>query len=345
MKEKVTINHIAGKSGYSLATVSLALNNKPGVSEGTRTRIIEIANELGYQIKPPASQTPNNNLTTVGMLLKTDPDILPQANPFYSKVMMGIEDACHRNGINLLFATLPADENNRPLEVPQLLSTNMVEGLLMVGMCIDENITSVASKNGVPLVLVDGYSTNESIDSVISDNFRAAYSAVEYLLQNGHRHIGLVGSGSVCYPSLRDRRNGYLRALKENGINETYLADFNIKRTHGYQDTAALLSQYPQITALFCVNDDVASAALKAAQDSGKRVPKDLSIIGFDDTYIAANAHPALTTLHVDTLAMGRAAVHLLSLRMSHPDSARMTVTIHPELVERQSVRNISNQS
>jgi LacI family transcriptional regulator len=298
----------------------------------------EAASELGYPIKPAITQGKGNHLTTIGMVVKIDPDIPPQANPFYSKVIVGIEDACRRKGINLLFATLPVDENNRPVEVPQLLQNDLVDGLLMVGTCVDESFRPTSVKRLAPIVLVDGYSNTESYDTVISDNFRAAYQAVKYLIDKGHRHIGLVGSAENCFPSLKDRRNGYLRALKENEIPEVYVANFNINKSHGFQETSALLNDNPLITALFCINDDVASAAIKAAQNLGKRVPEELSIIGYDDTYIAANTHPALTTMQVDTVAMGRAAVHLLSLRIDNPESARMTLTIHPTMVVRESV-------
>jgi LacI family transcriptional regulator len=251
---------------------------------------------------------------------------------------VGIEDACRRNGIDLLFATLPVDENNCPVEVPQLLYNDIVDGLLMVGTFVDETVTSVSGKRTPPIVLVDGYSNTESYDTVISDNFRAAYQAVEYLIEKGHRYIGLLGSDMSCYPSLKERRNGYLRAMKENDLTEIFISNFNINKSKGYQETISLLKEYPHITALFCVNDDVGSAAIRASQYLGKRVPEDISIIGYDDTYIAANTHPALTTMHVDTVAMGRAAVHLLSLRLENPESARMTLTIHPVLVERESV-------
>ncbi len=119
---------------------------------------------------------------------------------------------------------------------------------------------------------------------------------------------------------------------------ETYQANFNLIRSKGYYETISLLSEHPHLTALFCLNDDIASTALRAVQWLGRRVPEDLSIIGFDDTYLAANTRPELTTLHVDTVAMGRAAVHLLSLRLENPESARMTLTIHTHLVERESV-------
>jgi LacI family transcriptional regulator len=338
MKEKVKISDIARQSGVSVSTVSLVLNNKRGISPETRLRVLKSAGELGYPIKPTVPQEKNNLMTTIGMVVKIDPDITPQANPFYSKVIVGIEDACRRKGINLLFVTLPVDENNCPLEVPQLLHNNLVDGLLMVGTIIDNNPAFIPHRHSIPIVLVDGYSSLESFDTVVSDNFRAAYQAVNFLIEKGHRHIGLVGGNENCFPSLKDRRNGYLRALKDKGISEFLMANFNINKSHGFPETITLLKEHSQITALFCVNDDVASAAIRGAQSLGRRVPEDLSIIGYDDTYIAANTHPALTTMQVDTVAMGRAAVHLLSLRLENPDSARMTLTIHPKLVERESV-------
>ncbi|HZW02703.1 MAG TPA: LacI family DNA-binding transcriptional regulator [Anaerolineaceae bacterium] len=343
MKAKVTLHDLARQSGVSVATVSLALNDRPGVSAETRARILAAAAELGYPLKPPAPAANGRDLATIGMLVKTDPDISPQANPFYSKVMAGIEDACRRSGANLLFATLPVDEHNRALEAPAMLSSGLVDGLLLVGMCVGENVAvldllSKSARRGVPIVLVDGYDEHERFDQVVSDNFHAAYQAVAHLIARGHRRIGLAGGGSDCYPSIRERRNGYLRALKEHGIAETCTADFNINRTHGQAEICELLAAHPELTALFCVNDDAGAAAIKAAQALGRRVPEQLSIFGFDDTYIAANTTPGLTTLHVDTVAMGRAAVQMLNLRMTYPESARMSFLIHPWRVDRGTV-------
>ncbi len=344
MDRKVKIIDIARESGVSLSTVSLVFNSKPGVSEETRAKVFEVASRLGYSAKAAVPQPKISPLSTVGMVVKTDPDIPAQANPFYSKVIAGIEDVCRRNSINLLFATLPVDEDNHPVEVPHLLASSNIDGLLMVGTFMDDTIISISGKRTPPIVLVDGYSSQEKYDTVISDNYRAAYQAVEYLLERGHRHVGLVGSDTVCYPSLRERRNGYLRALKENDISDIYIANFNINKTKGYIETQQLLAAHPEITALFCVNDDCASTAIRVAQGLGKKVPQDISIVGYDDTYIAAHTLPALTTMHVDTLAMGRAAVHLLSLRLEDPESARMTLTIHPTLVERESVAVVKNR-
>jgi LacI family transcriptional regulator len=337
LNNRVKISDIAQQSGVSTSTVSLVFNNRPGVSDETRQRVLEVAESLGYPLKPP-SNGHSARLLTLGMVVKTDPDQPPQANPFYSKVIIGIEEACRHSGICLLFSTLPVDVNNHPTEVPPLLYNDSLNGLLMVGAFVDETITSVSGKHTPPIVLVDAYSNTESYDTVVSDNFQAAYQAVEYLIQQGHRHIGLVGSEANSYPSLKDRRNGYLRALKENEITNTYIANFNINQSHGYEETIALLTKYPQITALFGINDECAVTAMNAAKDIGRSIPQELSIIGYDDTYLAVNSAPTLSTMRVDTVAMGRAAVKLLSLRLENPDTARMTLTIHPTLVKRESV-------
>lgn len=345
MKQKVKISDIAQQTGVSPSTVSLVLNNRPGVSQETRERVIKVAEELEYPLKAAAGTGTSSALTTIGMVVKTEPELPPQTNPFYSKVIMGIEEVCRRNSINLLFAALPVDDRNRPLEIPSLFENDIVDGILMVGTFVDETIDSISGRYAMPIVLVDGYSESNSFDSVISDNFQASYQAVEYLIQNGHRNIALAGGENNSYPSLKERRNGYFRALKDNGIKNTFSANFNVSKTGGLDEISALLEDHPEITALFCVNDNVGSAAVRAAQNRGKHVPQDISVIGYDDTYIASLTLPPLSTMQVDTLAMGRAAVHLLSLRMDNPESARMTLIIHTSLIERFSVSNLTRRN
>ena len=341
MNERITLTNIAQQSGVSTATVSLALNNRPGVSENTRSRVLEIAENLGYPLRPAQACGRFNQLATLGMIVKTEPALPPETNPFYSKVMIGIEEACRRNRINLMFARIPVDENNRPVEVPPMLHSDVVDGLLMVGTFVDETITSISGKRTPPIVLVDAYSNTESYDTVVSDNFRAAYQATEYLICKGHRHIGLIGGEANAYPSLRDRRNGFLRALKEHEIKDVFVADFNIEKSHGHEETTQLLKEHPQITALFGINDETAVSAMRAAQDLGRKVPQDLSVVGYDDTYLAFKASPRLTTMHVDTVSMGRAAVQMLNFRLENLDAARTTLTIHATLVARESVSDL----
>ena len=284
--------------------------------------MLKVAEKLGYKLRPVAPAARIGGLTTLGLIVKTEPHLPPRANPFYSHVIMGVEEACRRLQVNCLFAALPVDERNRPVEVPPVFASDVANGLLMVGTFVDETILRISGRHTPPIILVDAYSNTERYDSVVSDNFAAAYQAVEYLLRQGHRHIGLLGSDPDAYPSLRQRRNGYLRALKENGIANTYIADSPSDHAVAQVAACQLLSAHPQITALFGVNDEMALAAISAAQDAGRCVPENLSVVGYDDIDLAANAHPPLTTMHVDTIAMGRAAVHMLMDRLEHPAAA-----------------------
>ena len=336
MSDKVTINTIAEQCNVSPTTVSLVLNHKPGASNETRARVLETARKLGYKVSANTNGK-SRRLSTVGIIVKTEPDLLPPSNPFYSQIIAGVDDACSDLGINLLFSMLPVDKDNHPTKIPPLIDQNSLSGLLLVGTFIDQTIFSLFGNNIPPIILVDGYSDTGSYDMVLSDNFGAAYQAVEYLIKLGHRNIGLIGSEPGCYPSINERRSGYLRALKDYDIADNFLANFNINRSQGEKETIHLLQENPQITALFCVNDNVALGAMRGAQQLNRTIPNDLSIIGYDDTFLATSISPALTTMRVDTLVMGRAAIHLLALRIEKPDAARLTLTIHPTLIERES--------
>lgn len=338
IEERVTITDIAKMSGVSPATVSLVLNNKPGVAQETRARVLETAETLGYPLKPNDPGPRSRSLATIGVIVRNDSDTAAYENPFYSRILLGIEDVCRRSQINLLFATVPTDPDNRPTQTPPLLYNDMVEGLLFVGTLLDKNILAARGRQIPPLVLVDGYASPDRYDRVVSDNFGAAYQAVEYLIRKGHRQIAMIGGEADPYPSLRERRSGYLWAMRDHHLDETCFADFNINQGNAYAEVTRILGERPQLSALFCINDHVAAGALRAAQDLGRRVPQDLSVVGYDDISLAANLSPALTTLRVDTTAMGRAAVNLLAFRLDNPDAARLTLTIHPTLIERASV-------
>lgn len=340
MRARTTISQIAEKCKVSVSSVSIVLNNKPGVSDSTRSKIIQMAEKMGYEIrsKPRQGALLHGELNTLGMLVKTDNNILPPSNPFYSRIINGVDEACKDLGMNILFSMLPVDDDNRPERVPNFIRSNMADGFLMVGTFLDETISTVLNKWNVPIVLVDGYSDTESYDMVISDNFRAAYQAVEYLIELGHKQIGLLGGEPNGYPSLRERRNGYFRAMKNNGLQNTCSADFTINRSNFEELALHFLRANPQLTAIFAINDDIAVGAIRAAQALGLKVPGDLSVIGYDDTHLATSISPNLTTMHVDTVAMGYGAVHLLSMRRHHPHAARVTLVIHPTLIERQSV-------
>jgi len=337
--ERVTMARIAELSGVSLSTVSLVLRGRPGVGPETRQRVLEVARELGYL--PPKLTAPYAPpLSSVGLILKSDPGYVPQPNKFYSQVVAGIEEACRRQGINLLYATLPVDEDSYPLDLPRILTEeDSTGGLLLVGAFLNEALRQVMDRHSVPVVLVDAYAAGGTYDAVVSDNLSGAYQAVTYLIRQGHRHIGLVGYHPSAYPSIEERRNGYQQALADQGISDQYVAECHIVNPEEIAAaTAELLRSHPGLTAIFGVNDDVAVAVMEAARQAGRRIPEDLSVVGFDDIELAGCVSPPLTTVHVDKVGMGRLAVQLLANRAEHPEASPVKAFICPRLIERHSV-------
>ncbi len=340
-QSRITLAEIAKRSGVSQATVSLVLRNKPGVGADTRNLVLDTAKELGHLSRN--STYYQANVTNIGLILKAESGIVPLENWFYSRVLAGVEAICRQWNLNLLYATLPVDQDSYPLEIPRLLNQgDAADALLFVGAFLTDTLIQIIERQSTPVVLVDAYSASHLFDAVVSDNLMGARRAVEYLIDYGHRHIGFVGCHSQAYPSIRERSQGYTAALEVHAIPDDYFAGCHLNnREETIRSTVDLLKSHPQITALFCANDEVALAAMEAAQSIGRSIPEDLSVIGFDDIKPAETATPPLTTMHVDKFGMGRLAMQLLMNRVEYPESNPATVVLYPKLVERNSVRRI----
>jgi LacI family transcriptional regulator len=336
MSPASTLREVAKMAGVSVSTASQALHNRPNVAPETRMRVLEAAVALGYQQQVRLASPVSGKLSVVGLLTRTTPDFPLPVNPFYSYVLAGAERECQRSNLSLMYANVEVDAINRPLGLPPMLTDNKVDGVLVVGALLPETIAQIAQK---PVVLVDAYAEGQVYDSVLSDNLSGAYEAVQHLIVNGHRHIGLIGSQPNAYPSIRERRKGYMRALKQHRITQTFIEDGALTRDSGYEDARRLLSRAPEVTAIFACNDNVAIGVIKAAEEMGRSVPDDLSVIGFDDIDLAREIKPALTTVHVDKLLMGEIAVRQLRDRVENPDRTRVTVTLSTHLVVRDTVR------
>jgi LacI family transcriptional regulator len=341
-KGRVTMAQVAQQSGVSLSTVSLVLRDRPGVGPGTRRRVLKSAKDLGYIPKRPTAPY-TADLTNIGMILKAEPDRVPEANKFYSRVVAGIETACRRMGTNLFYASMTVDEDSHPLELPRILvEQDSADGLLLLGVYLNEALNPVIDRRTTPIILVDAYATSGAHDAVVSDNVAGACEAVTYLISHGHRHIAFVGSHPKAHPSIQERQRGYERALGDHGITDRYSAECHIANNgEVIAATTSLLHESPEITAVFGANDDVAIGVIDAAHGMGLKVPDDLSVVGFDNIDLAERVSPSLTTMHVDKVGMGRLAVQLLVNRVEHPQSTPVRAVVCPRLIERGSVRTI----
>ncbi len=331
---------IANATGYSLGTVSQALNYKPGVAPDTRARVFEIAQKLGYQIKSYRSSFPPGELKTIGLLIKQDNDLPYAINPFYSYILAGAERECQRLGINLMFGSVEVDDYNRVITWPSMLFNNDVNGLIIVGTFLEDAIAQIGN-HAEAIVLVDAYAPGLQVNSVVTDNLNGALTAVNYLIGCGHERIGLIGSTPDAYPSIRERRKGYTRALKQAGIEPAYIEDGPLTREGGYHAALNLLRRSPEITAIFACNDNVAIGVMNTAQELRLRIPDDLSIMGFDDINLAQEVSPPLTTIHVNKTLMGTLAVRRLRDQIEFEDHSTLTTIIGTRLVIRESVRSL----
>jgi len=337
--DKPTLRDVAKLAGVSLGTASNALNNRGNVSDEARTRVTEAAAALGYRMQVRMATSARPNLSVIGAIGKMDKGETMTINPFYSYVLAGIERECQRHNLSLMLANISVDRMNRPVNLPPMLLDHQVDGVLMVGTFLEDTIHLIGRKFDKPVVLVDAYAPGGRFDSVITDNITGAYMAVKYLIKQGHKKIGLVGSTNEAYPSIRERRKGYLRALKHHRISEAFIQDSELTRDSAYEATCTLIQRVPKITAIFACNDEVALGVLTAARQMGRDVPNDLSVIGFDDIDLATQVSPALTTMRVDKMLMGTMAVRYLKDRAESPDRSSLTTLISTTLVVRDTVR------
>ncbi|MBX3012590.1 MAG: LacI family DNA-binding transcriptional regulator [Caldilineaceae bacterium] len=335
---KVTIADVARASGVSSATVSLALRNKAGIGVKTRQRVLEAAQALGYLPSFPNQSASRLPLNSIGVLIKTRPDDITMTNSFYGPVIAGIEEVCRRQQLHLMYAHLLVDVENRPVEPPRLLLEQETDGLLLVGMQINRAALALIQPQSTPMVLVDAYVESNPYDAVVIDNFAAAYEATNYLITQGHQQIALVGSQPQTFPSIMERRAGYCQAIADHQL-VPYFWDCPIWPKAAYDATSTYLQRNPApITAFFCCNDAVALSLMRALRDQSMTIPGDFSVIGFDNIDLTQHTTPALTTMRVDKVGMGRLAAQLLINRVEYPAAAQVRASLRPSLIKRQSV-------
>ncbi len=340
-KSSPSLRDVAGAAGVSLGTASRALNNKSNVMPATRAQVLKAAADLGYQLQIRLPTTVASKINTIGVVVKRDPGELPRLDPFYYSVLCGIEDECQRLGLNLMYASLPVNEYSHANVWTSLLDNADVDGLLIVGVVLtDPTITSRIPQH-IPVVVVDGFAADLKCDTVVTHNVQGAYDAVTYLIQLGHRCIGLLGSTTQEFehPAISERRLGYLKALSMHGITETYIEDSRLQGDCAYAAALRLLERSPEITAIFCCNDDIAQSVVRAIHESGQRVPDDISIIGFDDTAVAQSNEPPITTMRVEQELMGGLAVRQLYERAVNLDRPSITTMLSTSLVVRETVK------
>lgn len=306
---KVTIRDVAARANVSIASVSLFLNEKPGLGDATRDRIADAIESLGYL---PRRAAPISDPRFIGLLIEKLP-LSPFSDMFYGEVIQGIDAYTKEVGYHIALIVVEKDQ-----PVPRLIEEHNggLGGIVVLGGGdISQNIITTVVREKLPAVMVDSYMSDVPIDAVLPDYITGASQATQYLLQQGYRRIAFL-HGSSRYRSLVERFHGYCAALNDAGmpLDPALIQPYLSKGlpTKGFHEMKALLESGTQFDAVFCVSDRTAFGALQALQEAGLRVPDDVAVVGFDNVAQSSHTTPPLTTVNVPKRAMGEIAVHRL---------------------------------
>lgn len=335
---KLTIRQIAEMADVSVTTVSQILNNKGSrFSDETRKRVLDIVNKYHYKPDYFASNLINRRSQTIGMIV---PDV---TDFFFSKIIEGAESYINPLGYMLILCNSRHNQE-KELQYLEELSHRSVDGILLATPHLLPN--EYALDNGFykkrPVILVDRGINQRDSGRLIVKEYEGAYQAVSYLLDHGHQQIGMLKE-STGYYQLEERFNGYRHALKDHGIpfKSRYVVTEELTVTGGYQATKELL-KHKEITAIFCGNDAMAIGCYQAIYEIGKKVPEDISVIGFDALNLTEYITPPLTTVMQPTYEIGFTAAKFLVDAIEFPQRRIPNKIFETKLIIRESVRTLT---
>jgi len=331
-----TIKDIARIANCSLSTVSKALNGRQDVSQEMKERIIQIAKEQNFAPNAFGKGLKNQKTENIGVIFCREFQPL-SLNPFYSRVLEGIEAELAINNYNLVLHLLPEVYRG---ELPKMIKERKVDGLILVGVLQEMFINQLKAEN-IPIILIDPKIATDRFCQVLIDNEHGGFLATQHLINKGHTRIAFI-SGDLERESFRQRFTGYYKAMNYNHLptDEKYIKSGGLEL--GYDHVNALLKLNPRPTAIFAANDINAIYGYKAVKDNQLNIPEDVSIIGFDDIDLAKIATPPLTTIRVYKEEMGSIAVRKL-INLINDVEKTMTNIVPVRLIERKSVISVNN--
>lgn len=330
----ITLKHLAEQLSVSISTVSKALNNSDEISPDTIERVKALAKHLNYKPNKLAVSLKKSKTFTIGVIV---PNIL---NHFFAKALYAIEMEATKHGYNII-TCLSNETRSKEDNSLQLLSNGSVDGFILSiaeETQIKDNIEHINDilKQNIPIVLFDRVSDLIECDKVIIDDFGAAFEATEYLLKEGRNHIVLIGNiEELSVGKLRT--NGYLKALEHASDYSSGPEILSLKRGESAEaQIESLLRDDNSIDGIIAIDNVSGVIALQKAIKHKRKVPKDLSIIGFSDENVLQFTDPKLSTVSQHTFDIGRASVELLLARLEDRTPKKHTTkTIKTKLILR----------
>lgn len=332
----MTIKDLAAQTGYSVGTVSRVLNNQPHVSEVAREIILKAAAESGFQLNANAKQLKQQHSTSILVICKG------KSNELFDELLVKIQAQIAGTEYPLIVDYIDEIENEVRRGV-QLCLEKKPQGILFLGGN-QEHFAADFHHITIPCVLVTNSAAQlpfGNLSSVSSDDAKAAGLAVEHLITLGHEKIAIIGGHREYSDTTALRYQGCVEAMREHGLAFDEERDYETARfsyEEGYRAAGALLERYPDFTAVFAMSDVMAIGAIRALNDAGKRVPEDVSVIGFDGLTIGGYMVPRLSTVSQSVEELAQRSLELLSRNIEEGSGARHE-TVPVTLLQRESTR------
>ncbi len=329
MRSRPTIRDVAARAGVSRQTVSRVINGDQRVADSTRVLVERAIAALQYRPNVIARSMAQGRTRTLACLSPNLTDFT------FAQIIEGAEAEARQHGYFLLSSSAPDSVTFAAL-VEQLVMHRRVDGVLVINPYIDDRYRHIVSET--PVVLIGSRSRDRALSSICLDDHNAARAAVGHLIGLGHRRIAMI-HGPLAEDCSQDRNAGYAAALQAAGlpVDPGLIVGGDWSATSGDLAARQLLAGGASFTALFAQNDRMAVGAIRALREAGRRVPEDISVMGFDDIPLASYFDPPLTTMRQDMPGIGQRAAQLLIRALEASEAAPEHVSAPAELVVRQS--------
>ena len=337
---RTTIRDVAKAAGVSIATVSKVFNGYSDINQQTKQEILKIAKELDYSPNMAARTLSSKKQQTIALILNELNFNRKSTMPL--EVLNGVYRYTDQSDFEFVFYGT-STEKQKQKTFSQFCNEHNITGVVIQGLKTTDPYYQEVQQTSLPTVLIDMEIDNPKIGLVSIDNEKAAQEAVDFLIANNHRQIGMInGSRDANVSELREK--GYRASLAAHGllVNESYIQYANYEEEIAYLICKNLLENNQEITALFCASDIMAIGAIRGIKDMGLRVPEDISVIGFDGIILASYVTPELTTVAQDMERIGYEAAELLAdIITNQAETSHRKISPH-QLKVRQSVEKIS---
>lgn len=339
-----TIKDVAKRAGVSISTVSLVLNGSSAIKYETRLKVMDAVAALDYRPNQSARSLVTKQNKVIGVVKATDVtrekaySFDGVVDTYVSEMLRGIGAEIEKIGYSMLIDWCFGYGSST--ELPPMVDKNKVDGVLFVGGFVSDELVCKIKEKGVPAVLVGTRSTE--LDYVDTNPELGIEMAVNYLVQNGHKEIAFV-NGSLKVQSTARKMKGYKKALKKHGISfqESLIENADFTGRGGYEGIMRIMGRGHHPTAVIGATDCIALGILRFFHERGVYCPKEISVIGFEDSVLSEYAVPALSSINISKERLGMEATLALLNRIQNPRAKKVRIVIDPSLVERESVLHV----